>query len=44
MWRLSKYNKFKDFQVDTLNIRGFPSHGSAIKNPPAMQELQEMQV
>ena len=44
MWRLSKYNKFKDFRVDTLNIRGFPSHGSAIKNPPAMQELQEMRV
>ena len=35
MWRLSEYDKFKDFRVDTLNIQGFPSRGSAMKNPPA---------
>ena len=44
MWRLSEYDKFKDFRVDTLNIQGFPSRGSAMKNPPAMQVFQEMQV
>ena len=41
--KLSCCTTLKEIVLYNLNIRGFPD-GSAIKNPPAVQETQESQV